>query len=77
MTRILSWLKKDDEEGATAVEYAIVLVLIAAVIIISVSLVGDKTRNAFDKASDALPGESTDDKCKDSPDDDDCGIGND
>ena len=36
-----------DEEGASAVEYAIMVALIAAVIILSVGILGENTRNAF------------------------------
>ena len=37
-----------DEEGATAVEYGIMVAAIAAVIIGVVILVGEKVENAFD-----------------------------
>lgn len=38
-----------DEEAATAVEYAIMIVLIALVIIVSVGLLGQKTEQTFNK----------------------------
>lgn len=69
-----------DEDGATVVEYAVVLTLIAAVIIFSVSLVGEETRDAYEKVNNVLIEVGIDEgKCKgkDSEDDDDCGIGND
>ncbi|MHC1697391.1 MAG: Flp family type IVb pilin [Geobacteraceae bacterium] len=44
-SRLASLLKK--EEGQTLVEYALLLVLIAIVVIAAVTLVGQKTNNAF------------------------------
>jgi pilus assembly protein Flp/PilA len=44
-SRLASLLKK--EEGQTLVEYALLLVLIAIVVIAAVTLVGEKTNNAF------------------------------
>ncbi|MCK4507899.1 MAG: Flp family type IVb pilin [Desulfuromonadales bacterium] len=38
-----------DEEAATAVEYAIMLVLIVAVIIVTVGVLGDQTANSFNQ----------------------------
>lgn len=38
-----------EEEGATAVEYAIMLVLIIAVVIATVGILGEKTANSFNK----------------------------
>jgi Flp pilus assembly pilin Flp len=35
------------QQGATAIEYAIMIALIAAVIIVTVKVTGDKTRNTF------------------------------
>jgi len=43
-----------DEEGATAVEYAIMVALIAIVIIAMVILVGKRANNAFSKTASAL-----------------------
>ena len=43
-----------DEEGATAVEYAIMVALIAIVIIAMVILVGEKANNVFSKTQSAL-----------------------
>jgi pilus assembly protein Flp/PilA len=44
-----------DEEGATAVEYAIMVALIAAVIIIVVKVVGTKSNNAFESVNSTMP----------------------
>lgn len=44
-----------DEEGATMVEYAFMLGLIAATCILAVGLVGSGTRDLFQKAVDLFP----------------------
>ena len=44
-----------EEEGATAVEYGIMVAAIAAVIITIVISVGSKTNSAFDKVNDEFP----------------------
>ena len=36
------------ERGASAVEYGIMIVLIAAVVIVAVSVLGDRTSSSFD-----------------------------
>ena len=64
-----------DSEGASAVEYAILITLISAVIIVTVGFLGTNKREAFNSVSPAFPTEKQD-KGKDSPDDSDCGIGN-
>ena len=68
-----------DKDGATAVEYAILLALITAAVILSVGSLGQNTRDAFNTLNYdwSNPAVSEEDKCKDSPDDEDCGIGND
>ncbi|MGA1823369.1 MAG: Flp family type IVb pilin [bacterium] len=43
-----------DEEGATAVEYALLAGLIAIVIIVALVALGPKIRNVFNSASDGL-----------------------
>ena len=43
------------ERGATAVEYAIMVALIAAVIIVVVKVVGAKANNAFQTVNNNLP----------------------
>ena len=47
--KLLDFFK--DEEGATAVEYGIMVAAIAAVIITVVIAVGSKTNNAFNNVS--------------------------
>ncbi len=68
-----------DPKGATAVEYAVLLALISAVILVSVGLLGVSTRDAFDTFNTEMSNLGDENKCgdKDSPDDNDCGIGND
>ncbi|MEA2508613.1 MAG: Flp/Fap pilin component [Actinomycetota bacterium] len=46
---------KDSQSGATAVEYGIMVALIAAVIITVVKVVGGKTSNAFESVNSNLP----------------------
>ena len=43
-----------DEEGATAVEYGIMVALIAAVIIAAVRILGTSTQGSFETVNDAL-----------------------
>ena len=43
-----------DSEGASAVEYAILVSLISAVIIVTVGFLGTNTREAFDSVSPAF-----------------------
>jgi pilus assembly protein Flp/PilA len=44
-----------DEEGATAVEYGLMVALIAAVIVAIVKTLGTQVDAAFDKVSQQLP----------------------
>lgn len=44
-----------DEDGATAVEYGIMVALIAAVIITAVALVGTNLTTVFNNVADELP----------------------
>ena len=44
-----------EEDGATAVEYGLMVALIAAVIIVAVTTVGQKTDAAFTNVGNALP----------------------
>jgi pilus assembly protein Flp/PilA len=46
----------NDESGATAVEYGIMVALIAAVIIVTVGLIGDKLLAAFQHVEQELGG---------------------
>jgi pilus assembly protein Flp/PilA len=43
-----------DEEGATAVEYGIMVALIAAVIIVAVQTLGTNTNQAFTDVNEAI-----------------------
>ena len=52
MDKLIRFFK--DEEGATAVEYAIMVALIAIVIIAMVIIVGERANNAFSKTASAL-----------------------
>ena len=45
---------KEGERGATAVEYGIMVALIAAVIIVAVQTLGKKTANALNSVNDSL-----------------------
>jgi pilus assembly protein Flp/PilA len=45
-----------DERGATAVEYALMVGLIAVAIIGAVTLLGNKIKGSFNKVSGTLPG---------------------
>ena len=47
----LTWALIRDKEGASAVEYAVLLALIIAVCIVVIWGVGNQVNNAFDKAS--------------------------
>ena len=44
-----------EEEGATAVEYGLMVALIAAVIVITVQTLGTKVNTAFTTVSNAMP----------------------
>lgn len=46
---------RTSEDGATAVEYAIMVALIAAVIIVAVVVLGQTSSSTFDCVSDAIP----------------------
>jgi pilus assembly protein Flp/PilA len=45
----------DNEEGATAVEYGLMVALIAVVIIAAVTLIGTRLAGVFTSISNALP----------------------
>ncbi|MEO5662948.1 MAG: Flp family type IVb pilin [Nocardioides sp.] len=47
ITFILVGRDQNDEDGATAVEYGLLVALIAAVIIVTVILLGTQVNNAF------------------------------
>lgn len=44
-----------DERGATAVEYGLLVALIAAVIVVTVTALGVKVEAAFTKITNAMP----------------------
>lgn len=46
---------RTDQRGATAVEYGIMVALIAAVIILAVKTIGKDTNAAFEKVGTELP----------------------
>lgn len=52
LQRVKFW--KRDEEGATAVEYGIMVALIAVVIITAVGLLGGALESTFEDACDAI-----------------------
>ena len=43
-----------DEEGATAVEYGVLVALIIAVCVVVIQVLGEKINNAFEKVNNAL-----------------------
>ena len=47
-----------DEEGATMVEYALMLALIAIVCIVAVTAIGTSARDTFQSSADELSGAS-------------------
>jgi pilus assembly protein Flp/PilA len=53
MKKLMSFFK--DEEGATAVEYGIMVALIAIVIIAAVTLVGQGLSTTFQSVADTIP----------------------
>lgn len=53
LLRLYEWLKQH-EEGATAVEYGIMVALIAVVIIATVALLGQQLIVVFQRTVDAL-----------------------
>ena len=53
INRFMKFFK--EEEGATAVEYGIMVAAIAAVIIGIVIAVGTSTKNAFDQVNSQMP----------------------
>lgn len=52
MKKIINFFK--DEEGATAVEYALMVALIAVVIIAAVTFLGDEVSEKFSAVGDAV-----------------------
>jgi len=56
MNRLLKWYIaiKECERGATAVEYGLIVALIAAVIIIAVTALGDNIAEIFSSVADEI-----------------------
>ena len=52
----LTWLRSRDERGATAVEYGLMVALIAAFIAATVGLVGEQVNTAFNDVLTAMGG---------------------
>ena len=52
MKNFINFLK--DEEGATAVEYALMVALIAIVIILAVTFLGESVSNVFSEVGAAI-----------------------
>lgn len=53
--RAMSWLVElREERGATAVEYALMVALIAAVIIVAVALLGHNASSIFDSVAQTI-----------------------
>lgn len=46
---------KRDDKGATAVEYGLLVALIAAIIVVVVGTLGGQVNDAFETVSNALP----------------------
>ena len=60
MTKLYTYLQarlatQDPERGATAVEYGLLVALIAAVIVAIVGTLGGQVDDAFTTVSDAMP----------------------
>jgi pilus assembly protein Flp/PilA len=53
MTKFVTRFLKD-ESGATAIEYGLIIALIAVVIVTAVTTLGTKLETAFTKAGDAV-----------------------
>jgi pilus assembly protein Flp/PilA len=49
-------MREDKERGATAVEYGLLVALIAGVIITVITLLGVKLQDVFTSVTDKLPG---------------------
>jgi pilus assembly protein Flp/PilA len=54
INKLMQFLK--DEEGATAVEYAVMVALIALVVMVGAALLGNSTNETFEAVGNAIPG---------------------
>ena len=52
-TKIVDWAR-DDEKGASMVEYALLVVLIAIIAIVAVSIAGENVSEAFSNIASGL-----------------------
>jgi pilus assembly protein Flp/PilA len=52
-TKILDWAR-DEEKGASMVEYALLVVLIAIIAIVAVSIAGENVSTAFSNIASGL-----------------------
>lgn len=52
-TKLTSWLN-DEERGASMVEYALLVVLIAIIALVAVRLAGQEVSNTFSTIADSL-----------------------
>ena len=52
MEKLMNFLK--DEEGATAVEYGIMVALIAVAVIVTVTLLGNQLNAVFTEVTDSM-----------------------
>ena len=61
MNAIKEWLKRlvKEEEGATATEYAVMLVLIIVVALATIIFLGEKVEEGFNKVATALDNATT------------------
>ncbi len=51
-TRLTTWI--ESEKGATMVEYALLVVLIAIIALVAISLAGDEVSEAFSEIASGL-----------------------
>lgn len=58
-TFIQARLAKNEERGASAVEYGLLIAGIAALIVVAVFALGPIVRDAFDKTCETIAGEGT------------------
>ena len=57
--RMQNWmLKRRDEKGASAVEYGLLIALIAAVIVVAVILLGEAVAGVFTDTADCVEGQT-------------------
>ncbi|CAN5787884.1 hypothetical protein BH18ACT6_BH18ACT6_13410 [soil metagenome] len=54
-TKVLNWAK-DEERGASMVEYALLVVLIAIIAIVAIRLAGDNVSSTFSNVGTQLSG---------------------